>query len=283
MADEHIIEAIGKSKILIRDGKVIEVSESLIRECPLAKRFALPVESITPESVEKNIEHRIKTFGMCTKERQVTSQDTFVGFGATEILGTAMSAGLIDAAVIAGDGIGTVIVSEPSMIQGIGGRMSGLVHTSPIPEVIERVEKSGGIVLDPVSTRLDPRSGVKLAHARGFKRIAVTICGPDSAEQVRAQDPDAIIVAVHTTGTLPDEAERLAKSADLITGCSSKVIRKVCGSKALIQAGSSIPVFAMTPRGKDVIIERIKVISHPLLISQEKLPYRGDKEPNPLI
>lgn len=259
------------------------MSESLVLECPLAKRFALPAEKITPESVKNNIEHRIHSFGMCTEERQVTSQDTFVGFGATEKLGTAMSSGLINAAVIAGDGIGTVIVSEPSMNPGIGGRMSGLVKTSPIHKVIERAERAGGIVLDPVSTRLDPLGGVQLAHARGFKRIAVTICGPDAAEQARAEDPDAIIVAVHTTGTLPDEAERLAKSADLITGCSSKAIREVCGPMALIQAGSSIPVFVMTPRGKDVIIERIKVISHPLFISQEKLPYRGDKEPNPLI
>ena len=283
MTDEHIIEAIGKSGILIQDGKVVEVGESLVRECPLAKRFALPVEHITQDSVRKNIEHRIKSFGMCTKERQITSQDTFVGFGATEMLGSAMSAGLIDAAVIAGDGVGTVVVSDPSMIQGIGGRMSGLVKTSPIPEVMTRIELAGGIVLDPITAKLDPLEGVKLAHKRGFNHLAVTICSPDAAEDVRREDPEAIIVAVHTTGTTPEEAERLINSVDLITGCSSRIIREVCGLKALIQAGTSIPVFGMTPRGKEIILERCRVISHPLLVSQEKLPFRGDKEPNPLI
>ena len=40
--DEHIIEAIGRSRIVIKNGKVVEVGEALISDCPLAKRFALP-------------------------------------------------------------------------------------------------------------------------------------------------------------------------------------------------------------------------------------------------
>ena len=39
-SDEHIIEAIGKSRILIRDGKIIEVGSAMIATCPLAERFA---------------------------------------------------------------------------------------------------------------------------------------------------------------------------------------------------------------------------------------------------
>ncbi len=42
-SDEHIIEAIGKSRILIRDGKIIEVGSEMIATCPLAERFAKPV------------------------------------------------------------------------------------------------------------------------------------------------------------------------------------------------------------------------------------------------
>jgi hypothetical protein len=33
--DEHIIEAMGKSKIVIRNGKVVEVGDSKIDYCPL--------------------------------------------------------------------------------------------------------------------------------------------------------------------------------------------------------------------------------------------------------
>jgi hypothetical protein len=41
--DEHIIEAIGRCRIVIRDGKVVEVGEAVIKDCPLAQRFAHPV------------------------------------------------------------------------------------------------------------------------------------------------------------------------------------------------------------------------------------------------
>lgn len=283
MTGEHIIEAIGKSRIVIRDGRVVEVHKSLVQECPLAKRFALPVEKITPEAVRKNIEHRISSFGMCTPDRQILSEDTFVGFGATEMLGNALSEGIIDAAVIAGDGIGTVVVTDPAMVQGIGGRMSGLVSTSPIPEVIERVRERGGIVPDPVHATLNPLEGIRVARKAGLHRLAVTVAGVDAAENVRETDPDAIIVVVHTTGTTTEEAERLVRVADLITGCSSKVIRDVCGPKALLQAGSSIPVFAITLRGKEIIIERMRVISHPLYVSHASLPVSGEQDPYPLI
>ena len=40
--DEHIIEAIGRCRVVIRDGKVVEVGEAMIKDCPLAKRFAFP-------------------------------------------------------------------------------------------------------------------------------------------------------------------------------------------------------------------------------------------------
>ncbi len=83
-SDEHIIEAIGRSRIVIRDGIVVEVGEAQITDCPLAKRFAYPVPEITRDAVKANIENRIKAFGMCTPNRDVIDHKEFVGFGATE-------------------------------------------------------------------------------------------------------------------------------------------------------------------------------------------------------
>ena len=57
--DEHIIEAIGRSRIVIKNGKVVEVGEALISDCPLAKRFGYPIPAIARETVRMNIEHRI--------------------------------------------------------------------------------------------------------------------------------------------------------------------------------------------------------------------------------
>src|SRR5512138_1577219 len=146
--DEHIIEAIGKCRVIIRDGKVVEVGEPFIRCCPLAEKFAFPVREIAPEAIRANIEERIKAFGMCTPRREVTAVGEFVGFGASELISSGIRAGLIDAAVLASDGAGTIVVSLPELVQGIGGRMSGLVRTSPIPEVIGKIENLGGRVLD---------------------------------------------------------------------------------------------------------------------------------------
>ncbi|MDD3912268.1 MAG: DUF2099 family protein, partial [Methanocorpusculum sp.] len=78
MKDEHIIEAVGMTRVVIRNGEVVEVGEPEVRFCPLAKRFATPVDPITKESVQKNIESRIKNFGMCTNDRQVLDKETFV-------------------------------------------------------------------------------------------------------------------------------------------------------------------------------------------------------------
>src|SRR5512136_2913946 len=198
-SDEHIIEAIGRSRIVIRDGIVVEVGEAQITECPLAKRFAHPVPEITKDAVRANIEARMKSFGMCTHDRDVIDRKEFVGFGATELLGFASKTGLIDAAVLACDGAGTVIVKDPALIQGVGGRMSGLVSTSPISKVIRRIEKYGGIVIDKKHASLDQLRGVEWAYNVGYTKVAVTVAKPDIAVQIRKAFPDALIFGVHVT------------------------------------------------------------------------------------
>ena len=283
MADEHIIEAIGRTRVIIRDGVVTDIGEAIISDCPLAKRFACPVDEITPGAVKKNIEKRIASFGMCTPEREIFSHDDFVGFGASELTSSGLASGIIDAAILACDGAGTVIVTDPAMAQGIGGRMSGLVKTSPIPEVIERITAGRGIVVDPDHTTMDPVNGVKVARKAGFTRILVTVASADAAEAVRMQDPDALIMAVHVTGMTAGDTERISAVADITTACASEHIRKICGPKALMQAGTSVPIFVLTQRGKALLIARITVIPHQLLITHAKLPVDGERIPHPLV
>lgn len=281
--DEHIIEAIGRCRIVIRNGKVVEVGEPQIRDCPLAKRFAYPIPDIRPDSVKANIGHRIKSFGMCTPDRVVLDNREFVGFGASELLSFGLKAGLIDAAVLACDGAGTIVVTKPAMAQGVGGRMSGLCSTSPHPAVIERIEKNGGLVLDHQHAAIDQMAGVALAAESGFRKIAVTIARPEDAERIRRIHPETLIFAVHVTGLTPGDAEMLASTADLITACASKPIREIAGSKALLQAGISIPIFAITKKGKELIIEKIRQSSEQVLIKPTKLPSLGDQQPAPLV
>lgn len=283
MTDEHIIEAVGKTQVVVRDGRVVEVGEPLIRSCPLAARFARPVEKMTKEAIRENIEGRIRSFGMCTPDREVLAGPDFVLFGASELLSCAIRRGLLDSAVIACDGAGTLVAQNPALVQGIGGRMSGLVKTSPIPAVIKRIEENGGRVLDPDGAAIDQAGGVAFARALGCRRVAVTVAGPDEAETIRRRFPDTLVVGVHTTGLSAEEAKRLVAVADIVTVCASRHLREAAGRAALLQGGAAIPVFALTDRGKDVILEKIRESHTPVFIKAERLPVAGKREPEPLI
>ena len=174
--------------------------------------------------------------------------------------------GIIDAAVLACDGAGTVIVTKPAMAQGIGGRMSGLVKTSPHISVMDRIEEGGGIVLDRDHARIDQLAGVALAIAEGFRNIAVTVALPETAEIIRRIHPETLIFAVHVTGLSQNEAEKLVAASDLVTSCASKTIRETAGAGALLQAGISVPIFAMTQKGKLLILEKIRQSDEPVLV-----------------
>ena len=72
--------------------------------------------------------------------RRKLDMGIFVGFGASETIMTGIEKGLIDAAVTVCDGVGTVITSNPHLVQGMGGYISDMAETEPIPEVIEGIE-----------------------------------------------------------------------------------------------------------------------------------------------
>jgi putative methanogenesis marker protein 8 len=281
--DEHVIEAIGRCRVVISNGQVVEVGEALISDCPLAKRFAYPIPDIQKDSVKANIEHRIKVFGMCTPGREVIDTREFVGFGASELLSFGLHKGLLDAVVLACDGAGTVVVTKPAMAQGIGGRMSGLVSTTPYKEVMDRIEKGGGYVLDREHASIDQLAGVALALVQGFRKIAVTVARPETAETIRRIHPKTLIFGVHVTGLTKPEAEMLVKNADLVTSCASRTIREAVGKNALVQAGVAIPIFAMTMAGKILIMEKIRLSQEPVLVKSTKLPTLGDQQPDPLV
>ncbi len=284
-SDLHIIEAAGKCRIVIRDGRVCEVGEPMISRCPLARRFTRPVDPITPDAVWENIQGRIDAFGMCKPDRKLSATGEYVGFGASEILSAAVRDGLLDAAIIACDGAGTVVLTDPALIQGIGGRMSGLVMTSPIPLVIARIKEAGGIVIDPSSATIDPVSGVIAARKAGLSAIGVTVVSAAGARAVRAAEPYALIIAVHTTGITRDEAMQLFATADIVTACASRAVRDVAAEYALLQAGISVPVFAATDAGKRLILQKVAQSRGPFLVRETPLPATGAGAgiPDPLV
>lgn len=118
----HIMELVGKTRVVIKDGKVVEIGIPEVKWCPLFAKLR-GVNNITPEEVKKNIELRIRDLGMFTARRQLLGLDTYVAFGASEIMMSGLRSGFLETTVTACDGAGTVITSNPALVQGIGGRM----------------------------------------------------------------------------------------------------------------------------------------------------------------
>ena len=284
--DRHVMEALGKTRVVVENGKVVEVGQQQTDYCPIFAKVR-NIRQFTPESVKGNIEFRIKDFGMFTGRREI-EMEIFVGFGASETFMTALSRGLLDSCVTACEGAGTVITSSPTLAQGIGSRISGLVETTPIPELIQRIEEAGGTVLDSGTAALDQVAGVEKAIEMWYMRIGVSVvCAPDARkmhELEKQHDVEIITFGVHVTGMGEEEAKEFISLVDITTGCTSRYIRDQIKGYVLAQFGTAIPIFAITQRGKEMLLERAKEVTDPILINTMKLPVLPEeKQPRLLI
>lgn len=251
----HVMECLGMSRVTIEDGKVVDVTEPKVRYCPLfAKRRG--IGEITKESVKENIEYRIATFGMCTENRE-TTMDNFLHFGISETLCSALKDGKIDAAVIAADGCGTAVITDPAIVQGMGGRISGICETEPIQKVVEAVGREN--MLDPDTARIDMEAGVDKAFGMGYRRVAVTTPFVDSAVRMREKYGDElIIIGVHTTGMSAEDSVKAFDTFDIITSCASKHLREECLKRPdTLVAGNKVPVYGITPIGKELMQDKL--------------------------
>ncbi|NMC09652.1 MAG: DUF2099 family protein [Methanothrix sp.] len=280
----HIMELLGRSKVKVENEMVQEASEPLIEWCPLFDKVR-GIKKVTSQAAAANMEFRIKEHGMFSPRRRL-EMGTFVGFGASESMMTGLEKDIIDAAVTVCDGAGTVITSNPNLVQGMGGWISGLTKTDPILEVQEGIEARGGHVLSAQDAKIDQVKGAIWAASNGYKRFAVTVADAEAAEKLRELETAAgiriMIIGVHLTGISSEDAERLLAVADIVTGCASKHIREQV--KPLVQVGTAVPLFGLTQWGKELLVERAKAVDQPLLINTMQLPVLPEKkQPRPLV
>ncbi|MCS7103203.1 MAG: DUF2099 family protein, partial [Candidatus Korarchaeum sp.] len=232
--------------------------------------------------IMKNIEYKIENFGMFTKNRVIYDEKIYATFGTTEILSSCLRRGFLDAVVIVADCAGSVIASDPKLVQGLGGRVSGIIKTSPILEVIEKIEKAGGIVVNK-NAEINQIKGVKMAIDSGFKRIGVTLTSVEDAKICKELEDNTVkilTIAVHTTGVNWSREEILY--FDLVNLCASKTLRENIVGIAKAQAGKKIPIVAISDFGKEALLERAKDLDQ-FLLTLEKIPLRDVEEPYPLI
>jgi putative methanogenesis marker protein 8 len=248
------MECLGMTRVVVEDGAVTSVGEPRVKHCPLFKKYR-GIDAITPEIVRENIEYRMGAFGMFREGREIRMRD-FVTFGVSEILSSALRGGEIDAVVLAADGCGTAVVCDPEVVQGLGGRISGICETSPIASVIEGVGRDR--VLDPETAAIDAPAGAGKALSMGFSRIAVTVASASDAEAVRRICGDrAIVVAVHTSGASAEDAERIFDSCDIVTACASEHVRATARERGVMKAGTKVPIFGVTDAGKRLVLAKL--------------------------
>ena len=259
--DEHIIEALGRTRVVVREGKVVEVGEPKINYCPIFDKNR-GIKDITSEAVRKNIEFRIKDFGMCTSERKLRMKD-FLSFGVSETLSTLLDENMIDCAVIVSEGCGTVILTDPEFVQGMAGRISAFISTTPITQIIETIGPEN--VFDPETAEINQIKGVLKAIDTGYRNIAVSVVSAEDAKKLRGiekdnEDVNIYIFAAHVTEMSEEDAKVLFDTADIITSCASKYINEVGKDREVFKVGTSVPIFGPTESGEKFLKTRLEKI-----------------------
>lgn len=281
--DRHVIETLGKVEVVIENGEITSVGSSEMTYCPMFHAMH-GVDELNEEFIRKNINFRIEDFGMCTPDR-VVEMDDAVTVGISEILKTNMEKGNIDCVVGACDGAGTLLMTNPRVVQGVGGRVSGLISTTPIPEVIKKLEERDSVILDPKTAELNQLEGLKLALDRGYKNIAVTILPSPMVEKIRNypvdDDVNIYIFVAHTTGIEQDKVGMLFDNADIVTACASKAISDYADKYEPYYYGVKVPIFCASEDGRRLLDIRLEKIGKPL--STNDYPRNKDDAPHKLL
>ena len=286
---EHLVEMAG-ALVRVTDGEIEVLTDPKVKWCPLRSGlYGIGEES--KETVEAVLRGHMEELGMYGPDRVLELTERPVSFGASEMIADAMRSGLVDAAVVVCEGAGTVVAARPEVVAASGAHMTGLVKTEPIEEVQSGLLERGCILLDDRGT-IDQVEGYSRALAAGFERVVVTITGRRAfeAEEIRKTAVASacgqagggpVIFAVHNLGVSEEGARLLAETCDVVWACASRPVREVVGRRAKLQIGVSIPVYALTERGKRLVLNRALAFDESLVIHRATLPF-GPEEKFPV-
>ncbi|MGQ9506989.1 MAG: methanogenesis marker 8 protein [Candidatus Bathycorpusculaceae bacterium] len=268
------------ARVRISEKGIEVLSEPLITYCPLHEAL-YGTKKIDVEAVRKSVEMKVAGFGFCCANRLFDARSV-VAYGASEMMRVWLEKKLIDCAVVVGEGAGTLITANGELVQAIGARLTGIIKTSPIKEVIPYIEAKGGTVLDKATARIDQVEGVKRAYNLGFKRIAISVAGfqAKAISEIRKFEAETkaeiLIFSVCNTCVKKEDVKHIAK-ADIACASASKILRNEIGSKALLQLGVTIPVYALTERGKTHVLAYLAHFKDKLVVFRtQRLPYQTE-------
>jgi putative methanogenesis marker protein 8 len=264
------------AKVRISGDKVEVLGEPRIHHCPLHESL-YGMKVIDKEAVKKTVEIKMQRHGFCCQDR-VFSDAIVVPYGASEIIQTCMTSKLFDCAVVVCEGAGTVVTSSPSLVQEIGAHLTGIIKTSPIRKIIQHIETNNGSPLNSATARINQAEGVKKAAKTDFKRIAVTVAG-FQARQIRGirrlekeLGVETTVFSVCNTCATEKDLPHISE-ADIVTASASRLVREKIGPKSLMQLGVTIPVFALTERGKKTMLTYLSTFNEKIVTFRANLPY----------
>ena len=272
----HEINCCGSKVQISREG-VKMLTEPVVRFCPLHASLYGSKE-INATTVKESVERKIKEYGFCCRNRRF-DDDPMVAYGASEMMSVWLDKGLIDCGVVVCEGAGTVLTANARLIQGIGARLTGVIKTSPVKEVIEHIKENDGIVLDEARARIDQVEGVKKAVEKGFQHVAVTVASFQAraiSEIRKIESVTGIEVTVFSVcNTLAKRVDvKHIANADIACASASKILREDIGSNALLQVGMTIPVYALSQRGKELVLAYLASFKDRLVVFRtNRLPF----------
>ncbi len=283
LSGKHEIYCCG-SRVSISEKGVKVLTAPTVEYCPLHEEL-YGTKKISKEAVRRSVEAKIDKSGFCCKKRAFDSEPV-VAYGASEMMRVWLQKGLIDCAVVVCEGAGTVVTANGELVQAIGARLTGIIKTSPVQEIIGHVEQNGGLVLDKQTARIDQVAGAKKAAALGFKRVAVSVAGFQASviSELRNFETKAkknfVIFSVCNTCVTNADLRHVAK-VDIACASASIILRTRIGTKSLLQLGVTIPVYALTEKGKKLMLAYLAEFNHKLVVFRtSKLPYQpADKGP----
>jgi len=281
----HITRMFGSFVYLKRtDGelKAIHATPIPIKHCPLMKQLLMEIGGDTAKELLDAVsadDCGAKSKKMCElinsvvikggyfdTSRPLNSCEANVLFGASETMSSAFESGLIDAAVIVSNNLGTIITTDAGSTQGAVKRMTGLFLTSPSKRIVQTARDSGIIPVFPHTAVIDQLEGVKTAIALGYKRIAVSVAWQDNARwnEIDKLERDGIEIyrfGLCSTGIDERAAGAMLSHADLVWSCASRVVREYIEPNSVAQVGLKIPVHVMTEKGWALSKNHLKVMA----------------------
>lgn len=278
---EHTIHCCG-AKVRVSRKSIDVLTEPTVNYCPLHEAL-YGTKGIDKKSVSESVKAKIANFGFCCANR-LFDDESIVPYGASEMMKVWLNKGLIDCAVIVCEGAGTVITSNGRLVQSIGARLTGIVKTSPIPKIIEQIRADKGIVLDEATALINQAEGLKRAISMGHKRIAVSIAGFQAKtigeiRKIEANSPVDILVFSVCNTCVDEAAVKHIRRADIACASASKLLRTEVGGEALLQLGVTIPVFALTEKGKRLVLAYLSEFKDRLVVFRVKeLPYQAENK-----